>query len=515
MRWFAPLPPPVVHPGTRTAETGPESGQPPAGVPDTGNSLLKQRLASVESLRIENSKMAVTFSDVGGKVNSIQLKDYTETIQPNSPGISTVRPTFSPESLGTFFNVKSLEPLDGATYQRSASDRQVDFKTDLNGIEVQKNYELSADNYFLSEKIRLKLPSTEARDWGYLMIPVGAESVQYDAKIPLSSWEAVAYQNESVTRKNWEKIPSEPLVAQGNTGWVAFGNRYFATALINRSTINPDVVFSKSPLITGVYLRYPIVPKPGEDTVDYSVDIYSGPKDSAALSQVPGLKRLIDYGTFSFFAYPLLDLLRFFYRFVHNYGVAIILLTLVVRILFYPLSVKSFKSMRAMQKLQPQLTALKEKYKDDAQRFGQEQMALFKAHKVNPAGGCLPMLVQLPVFIALYAVLGNSIELFHAPFFGWIQDLSARDPFYIFPVLMGISMFLQQRMTPAAGMDPTQQKIMHLMPVVFSFIMFNLPSGLTIYIFLSTILGVLQQYINNRESVPATGLVTSPQGGTK
>jgi YidC/Oxa1 family membrane protein insertase len=158
---------------------------------------------------------------------------------------------------------------------------------------------------------------------------------------------------------------------------------------------------------------------------------------------------------------------------------------------------------------------LKEKYKDDAQRFGQEQMALFKAHKVNPAGGCLPMLVQLPVFIALYAVLGNSIELFHAPFFGWIQDLSARDPFYIFPVLMGISMFLQQRMTPAAGMDPTQQKIMHLMPVVFSFIMFNLPSGLTIYIFLSTILGVLQQYINNRESVPATGLVTSPQGGTK
>ena len=148
--------------------------------------------------------------------------------------------------------------------------------------------------------------------------------------------------------------------------------------------------------------------------------------------------------------------------------------------------------MKAMQKLQPQINALKEKHKDDPQRFGQEQMTLFKTHKVNPAGGCVPMLVQLPVFIALYAVLGNSIELFHAPFFGWIQDLSSKDPIYIFPVLMGISMLLQQKLTPAAGMDPTQQKVMMIMPVVFTFIMINLPSGLTIYIFLSTILGVIQ-----------------------
>ena len=146
-----------------------------------------------------------------------------------------------------------------------------------------------------------------------------------------------------------------------------------------------------------------------------------------------------------------------------------------------------------MQKLQPQIAAIKEKHKDDQKKLNEEQMALFKVHKVNPAGGCLPMLVQLPVFIALYAVLGNSIELFHAPFFGWIQDLSTKDPFYIYPVLMGAAMFLQQKMTPSAGMDPAQQKMMYFMPVIFTFMMINLPSGLTLYIFVSTLLGVLQQ----------------------
>ena len=162
--------------------------------------------------------------------------------------------------------------------------------------------------------------------------------------------------------------------------------------------------------------------------------------------------------------------------------------------------------MKAMQRLQPQISALKEKYKDDPAKMQQEQMALFKTHKVNPMGGCLPMLVQLPVFIALYAVLGNSIELFQAPFFGWIQDLSTKDPFYIYPVLMGVSMFVQQKLTPAAGMDPAQQKIMMFMPVLFSAMMINLPAGLTMYIFVSTLLGIMQQVMmkeKNSASSPA------------
>jgi YidC/Oxa1 family membrane protein insertase len=162
--------------------------------------------------------------------------------------------------------------------------------------------------------------------------------------------------------------------------------------------------------------------------------------------------------------------------------------------------------MKAMQRLQPQIAALKEKYKDEPAKMQQEQMTLFKTHKVNPMGGCLPMLVQLPVFIALYAVLGNSIELFQAPFFGWIQDLSTKDPYYIYPVLMGVSMFVQQKLTPAVGMDPAQQKVMMFMPVLFSGMMINLPSGLTMYIFVSTLLGIFQQVMmkdKNAASSPA------------
>ncbi|MFM8313620.1 MAG: membrane protein insertase YidC, partial [Deltaproteobacteria bacterium] len=303
------------------------------------------------------------------------------------------------------------------------------------------------------------------------------------------------YQNDEIKRLTLEKLRKEnEVVNQGHTEWLGFGNRYFSSVVVTQdSPINPDVVYKKTENFNGAYLRYPLVLKDGQKELNFSLKFYVGPKDFNELSKVPGLKQLIDFGTFKVFAYPLLSILRFFYKFINNYGVAIILLTLLVRALFYPLSQKSMKSMKEMQKLQPKIAVLKEKYKDDQKKLNEEQMALFKAHKVNPAGGCLPMLVQLPVFIALYAVLGNSIELFHAPFFGWIHDLSSRDPFYIYPILMGLAMLLQQKMTPSSGMDPVQQKMMYFMPVIFTFMMINLPSGLTLYIFVSTLLGVAQQ----------------------
>jgi YidC/Oxa1 family membrane protein insertase len=193
--------------------------------------------------------------------------------------------------------------------------------------------------------------------------------------------------------------------------------------------------FVKDSSWTGGVLRFPLV-FGNQSELSFDFKAFAGPKDYDVL-RTEELGGLIDYGFFSFFAFPLLELLRFFYRFVHNYGLAIILLTLLVRILFYPLSLKGYRSMKAMQKLQPQIAALKEKYKDDTQRFGQEQMALFKTHKVNPAGGCLPMLVQLPVFIALYAVLDGLVELFHAPFYFWIKDLIGKRSVLCLPCLDG------------------------------------------------------------------------------
>jgi YidC/Oxa1 family membrane protein insertase len=200
-------------------------------------------------------------------------------------------------------------------------------------------------------------------------------------------------------------------------------------------------------------------------------------------------------------AVPILWVMHRFYELTHNYGVAIILLTVITKVLFFPLTIKSMTSMKAMQALQPQINALRSKYKSDPQRLQRETMELYRTHKVNPLGGCLPMVVQIPIFYALYVALSVSVEIQNAPFicfgrlFGvdlWICDLAAHDPTYILPILMGISMFIQQKMTPVMG-DPRQAKMMLFMPVVFTFMFLNLPAGLVLYWTLSNVLQIAQQ----------------------
>ena len=187
--------------------------------------------------------------------------------------------------------------------------------------------------------------------------------------------------------------------------------------------------------------------------------------------------------------------LQWFYSFFPNYGVALILLTLVIRMLLFPLSFASFKSMKKMQKVQPELAKIKEKFKDDPPRMQKETMALFKKAGANPLGGCLPMLLQMPIFFAFYRVLYGAVELVGAPFYGWIHDLSIADPYYVLPVIMAITMFAQQKLTPATSADPTQQKVMMFMPLIFGFIMKDLPAGLNLYIAVSTAFGIGQQLL--------------------
>jgi YidC/Oxa1 family membrane protein insertase len=195
---------------------------------------------------------------------------------------------------------------------------------------------------------------------------------------------------------------------------------------------------------------------------------------------------------------PMLISLKYMNEFVKNFGIAIIILTILIKILFWPLGNKSYESMKAMQKLQPKMQELRDKFKDDKQKLSQETMALYRAHKVNPMGGCLPMLIQIPVFFGLYKALLYAIELRHAPFFWWIQDLSAKDPYYITPIIMGATMFIQQKMTPTAG-DPMQQKIMLFLPIIFTFLFLNFPSGLVIYWLFNNILSIGQQYYVNKK----------------
>lgn len=205
------------------------------------------------------------------------------------------------------------------------------------------------------------------------------------------------------------------------------------------------------------------------------------------------LNNSVDFGIWGFFAVWILKGLQFFYTFIPNYGVSIILLTLLIRLITFPLQYKSFVSMKKLQLVQPELTKIREKYKEDPARMQKESMELFKKSGANPIGGCLPLLLQMPVFFAFYKVLYGAVELVDAPFMLWLHDLSNKDPYYVLPVLMTGAMFLQQKLTPNTITDPVQKKVMMFMPLIFGVIMKDLPSGLSLYIFVSTIFGILQQ----------------------
>jgi YidC/Oxa1 family membrane protein insertase len=251
-------------------------------------------------------------------------------------------------------------------------------------------------------------------------------------------------------------------------------------------------------------LRTPL----GRDQQTQTVRVYVGPKQQQILKAVqPSLDRLIDLGFFSPLARPMMQLLQLINAVVHNYGITIILVTILIKIVFWPLTQKSYKSMQAMQKLQPRMKELQVLYKDDRQALNHAMMQLYRDHKVNPMGGCLPMLIQIPFFFAFYNALLYSIEMRHAPFICWenklfwvgrgICDLSVYDPSYVTPILMGVTMFLQQKMTPTVG-DPTQAKVMQFMPLIFLFFFLNAPAGLVIYWLMNNILSIAQQFMVNR-----------------
>jgi YidC/Oxa1 family membrane protein insertase len=302
----------------------------------------------------------------------------------------------------------------------------------------------------------------------------------------------------------------------GKINWVALQSRYFMSGLI------PDKVeearlhlaLESEKVLTAQYQQSEKTIPPGNQYT-FKYKLYIGPKRISQLRNVGNnLEKLIDFGWFDFIAKPCLWLLNLFYSVIPNYGVAIIILTILVKVLLWPLGQKSYKSMSEMKKLQPLMKEIREKYKDDKQRMNQEVMSLYKTYKINPLGGCLPMVVQLPFFFALYRMLYEAIELRHAPFFLWINDLAAPDrlfrfdfsipfmePPYGIPVLtvvMGASMLLQQKMSPPMG-DATQAKMMMFMPIIFTVIFINFSSGLVLYWLVNNILSIAQQYYTQKK----------------
>ncbi|MCK5883407.1 MAG: membrane protein insertase YidC [Bacteriovoracaceae bacterium] len=281
-------------------------------------------------------------------------------------------------------------------------------------------------------------------------------------------------------------------VVDGEVKWVGvdFNYHIFTAILKDKSSLRITTTEA------GVLAADLVQPKT-EFSLDY-VFVKKNYDDLIALGDK--LEMSVDFGFFGIIAVPMLRAMQWLYTFIPNYGISIIILTLLMRLVLYPLQHKSAKSMKKMQKLQPELQKIKEKYKDDQQRIQKETMELFKRGGANPMGGCLPLLLQMPVFFAIYRVLYSAVELVGAPFFGWITDLSAKDPYYVFPVLLTVVMFLQQKMMPTATTDNNQKKIMMAMPLVFGFIMKDMPSGLVLYIFVSTLFAIIQQFLTNKLS---------------
>ena len=374
--------------------------------------------------------------------------------------------------------------------------------TDSVGRPVERVYTFSPDTYTVGLEIEIRGLEPALHQAGVAMKLTDRTPEEDKSRYTFAGF--MAYINNRLEKEKGLKA-GDPRYYSGHVSWAGFSDTYFLTCLIpedspvssvNLEQTHPAQDPSESLFISR--LIYNIQNHLEGDAARFAYSLYIGPKDLDVLNAAGhSLEKSIDLGWFGFIAKPLLVVLKFFYRYTHNYGIAIIILTILIKILFHPLTRKQYESMREMQKLQPKMQAIREKYKSDRERMNREVMDLYRTHKINPLGGCWPMLLQIPVFFALYKALLNSIELRHAPFMLWIQDLSEKDPCYITPIIMGATMFLQQKMTPAMG-DPNQQKIMMFLPVIFTFMFLNFPSGLVLYWLVNNVLTIGQQFVSQR-----------------
>lgn len=312
---------------------------------------------------------------------------------------------------------------------------------------------------------------------------------------------AITTDDEKYRKVEFDDLREEPLKVTKKGGWVALVQHYFVSAWVPSAEQTHNYHLRK---LGGrdMYLLGFTSPAtqvaPGQQA-QISAQFYTGPKYTDRLEALaPYLDLTVDYGWLWWIAKPLFSVLDWFHTFLGNWGLAIIALTIVIKAAFFKLSATSYRSMAKMRKLSPKMAELKERYGDDRQKMSQELMKLYKKEKVNPLGGCLPILVQMPVFLALYWTLMESVELRHAPFFFWIQDLSVKDPYYVLPLLMGLTMFVQFKLNPTPP-DPTQAKIMQIMPIVFTFLFLFFPAGLVLYWVTNNTLSIAQQYYITRQ----------------
>jgi YidC/Oxa1 family membrane protein insertase len=466
---------------------------------------------------VDTDLYTASLSEDGGSIQSFVLKDYKETSDADSPGMQMVK-VDGKEGFPLEFSWGSVAPA--ATFYDAAGS-EVAFQGNTgtltmtgrgNGLEIERNYTFSKDNYLMDLSVKVKNVSA-----GVLQ---GAAAL-YQSNLPFSATGPGSrllfigpayYMDDSLTEVDSDDYEKGPSTVTGQMDWAAYEGTYFICSFLPQNGSATSMTMSSFGE-EGIKMQMNSTLdtlQPGEVKV-YNYKLFFGPKKLDILKSVgTNLDKAVNFGWFDVIAQPTLFMLNFFYGIFKNYGIAIILVTVLFKAIFWPITQKGLKSMKNMQKLQPKMAKLKEKYKGDPAKMNQEVMNLYKTYKVNPLGGCLPMVLQIPVFFALYKVLLMCIELRHAPFMFWISDLSSPDrlpigfdiPYVggipVLTLLMGGSMFLQQKMTPTTA-DPTQAKIMMFLPVLFTFMFINFASGLVLYWFVNNLLAIFQQQMINRQ----------------
>ena len=383
----------------------------------------------------------------------------------------------------------------------------IDLVLNDGGVRIVKRFTLNRSSYDIG--VQYIINNGSSADWNGTFYG----QIKRDSKPPVTDISGFSMQpflgaairqpEKNYAKFDFSDIEDESIKTSIEGGWVAMVQHYFVSAWVppadqlNNFTLRK---LSKQDMYLMSFTGAPISVPVGQ-AADYKASFYMGPKDQEALiGMAEYLDRTLDYGFLWILAEPIFKAMKIIHSVIGNWGWTIILLTLAIKLILYPLSAASLKSMAKMRNLQPQMVRLKELYGDDRQKMSQETMSLYKKEKVNPAGGCFPMLLQMPVFISLYWVLMESVEIRHAPWIFWIQDLSAKDPYFVLPLIMGASMFLMQKLQPAPT-DPMQAKIMQIMPIAFTFLFMKFPSGLVLYCTVNNLLSMAQQCFVNRQLV--------------
>ncbi|EGR1465166.1 membrane protein insertase YidC [Vibrio cholerae] len=465
--------------------------------------------AKAKTITVSTDVLTLSIDTLGGDVVSAKLNQYSEELNSpesfvllqNTQGHQFIAQSglVGPQGIDVTSNNRPAYQVsaDSFTLAEGQDELLIPMTYQANGIDYTKTFILKRGSYAVDVVFDVANNSGSEATLG-MYAHLRQNLLDSGGNLAMPTYRGGAYSTSDVRYKKYsfDDMKDRNLSAPNDVtvNWVAMIQHYFASAWIPRDEPQAQLYSRVINNLGDMGIRTPNKTIANGDKAEFEATLWVGPKlQDQMAATAPNLDLVVDYGWLWFIAKPLHWLLSVIQNFVGNWGVAIICLTFIVRGAMYPLTKAQYTSMAKMRMLQPKLQAMRERIGDDRQRMSQEMMELYKKEKVNPLGGCLPILLQMPIFIALYWALMESVELRHSPFFGWIHDLSAQDPYYILPLLMGASMFVIQKMSPTTITDPMQQKIMTFMPVMFTFFFLWFPSGLVLYWLVSNIVTLIQQ----------------------